>query len=332
MFKTNRLDLPGLGTYRVNASALNNSLENKGRPFTMDAISFEYNPAVPESPDLVNYISHQSGKMRSLAASDLESMLQLAKQFINIGKPFTLEGVGSIQKKTSGDYEFLPALVTADQIREYMGHEPTSSSSSSAKYVETTRAERVAVTEAPAPSPVIKQPKREPVFEIAKPKNGWLKPVLAVLILAVIGVGIWGTYNFLIKKNKGTTEETNNNGSASNKPVTETPDTPKDTSENNQVPPGTGTTEVPASLPAAPVTSPAVRKDGATRFVLETTNKERGLKRHKQLIDYDWVVDLETRDSVTYEIVIYLKVPASDTARVKDSLSSLSGRRVKITP
>lgn len=324
LFKTNRLDLPGLGTYRVNTSALNNSLENKGRPFTMDAVSFEYNPGVPESADLVNYISHQSGKMRSLAASDLESMLQLAKQFINIGKPFTLEGAGSIQKKTNGDYEFLPALVTADQIREYMGHEPSSSS----KSFETTRTERVVVAEAPPPPPVIKQPKREPIFEVAKPKNGWLKPVLAVLILAIIGLGIWGTYNFLIKKNKDTTDVTNTSGG--NKPVI---DTPKDTPENNNpIPSETITPDSPVPQSEVPVATPATRKDGATRFVLETTNKERGLKRYKQLIDYDWVVDLETRDSATYEIVMYLKIAASDIERVKDSLSSLSGRKVKIAP
>ena len=40
------------------------------------------------------------------ASADLDSYLVLGKQFLNIGKPFIIEGLGVLEKSQQGDYEF----------------------------------------------------------------------------------------------------------------------------------------------------------------------------------------------------------------------------------
>lgn len=65
---------------------------------------FQFEPKAKMNEDVVAFVSQQSGKMKSLAAADLESYLQNGKQLINIGKPFIIEGVGSIIKRQDGTY------------------------------------------------------------------------------------------------------------------------------------------------------------------------------------------------------------------------------------
>ena len=73
-----------------------------------DAFSFDYNLKTGEDEKLVDYIVEHTNKIKPLASSDLESYAILAKQFLNIGKPLVMEGVGSIQKSQQGIYEFFP--------------------------------------------------------------------------------------------------------------------------------------------------------------------------------------------------------------------------------
>jgi hypothetical protein len=51
-----------------------------------------------EDAELVIFIAENTGKMKSLVASDLDSNLELARQFLNIGKPYLFEGIGHFQK------------------------------------------------------------------------------------------------------------------------------------------------------------------------------------------------------------------------------------------
>ncbi len=47
-------------------------------------------------------------KIKPLASADLDSFLMLGRQFANIGKPITLEGLGTIDKAQSGQLIFIP--------------------------------------------------------------------------------------------------------------------------------------------------------------------------------------------------------------------------------
>ncbi len=69
-----------------------------------DGLHFEFNPRQSQDAALVEFISQQTGKMKSLAASDLESYLENGKQLLNIGKPFVIEGIASLLKSQDGKY------------------------------------------------------------------------------------------------------------------------------------------------------------------------------------------------------------------------------------
>lgn len=95
LFTYQRLDLPGIGTFRLS-----------GEGETTE-IHFENNPSIGESPELVSFLSSKTGKMKALAAADLDSHITLALEFLNIGKPFRFEGIGSLIKRQAGGYEFV---------------------------------------------------------------------------------------------------------------------------------------------------------------------------------------------------------------------------------
>ena len=77
-----QLSLAGLGRFILNDSG---------------EITFEQDPTVKEDAELVKFIAESTGKMKSLVASDLDSNLELARQFLNIGKPYLFEGIGTLE-------------------------------------------------------------------------------------------------------------------------------------------------------------------------------------------------------------------------------------------
>ena len=99
LYTHKRLDLPGIGTFLFDPSAIIESESSKyNKPRNMEGISFESNVLAKETAELIGFISTQAGKMKALAAADLDSHLELAQQFLNIGKPFLFEGIGSLVK------------------------------------------------------------------------------------------------------------------------------------------------------------------------------------------------------------------------------------------
>lgn len=67
-------------------------------------------------------------------------------------------------------------------------------------------------------------------------------------------------------------------------------------------------------------------------YVLEVAREPRASRRFNQLKTINWPVELEVLDSVSKRIVMKLPRAGADTARIKDSLSVLSGRKVSIAP
>jgi len=59
-------------------SALQNS---KQRSAMLDGVRFESKPFLKDTPDLIAFIAEKTGKMRALAAADLDSHLVLAEEF-----------------------------------------------------------------------------------------------------------------------------------------------------------------------------------------------------------------------------------------------------------
>jgi hypothetical protein len=106
-FYNNReVTLQGMGTFTLSPDFAMPKENDKDAEIPDNAISFQYNPRAVADDALIDYIVQQTRKMKSLAAADLDSYLVLGKQFLNIGKPFKLEGMGMLVKNQQGDLEF----------------------------------------------------------------------------------------------------------------------------------------------------------------------------------------------------------------------------------
>ena len=292
LYTHHRLDLPGIGSFILDPAALAPATGKNNVP-DPNAVRFEYKADLKEPADLVQFISEQSGKMKALASSDLESFIELAQQFLNIGKPFTLEGIGTLVKLKPGEYEFTSALEPLQERRKEL------SARENAKTV-------IRDDNADSYDSFLSEP---------KPREGLRKPVLAVLILIGLGLAIWGGYN--ISKKNGATEAENDTVQMA------TLATPEEVTrvENDTTP----KTETP---PVAIQNNPAPNDN--YKYVLETTHRTRAFRRYEQLLTNLWKVKLETEDSLTFKLYLNLPKNYGDTARVKDSLRILLGRPVYI--
>lgn len=207
LYTNKRLDLPGIGTFLLDPSANFESENSKQRSVMPEGISFQNDPSIRESPDLISFISAKSGKMKALAISDLESHLELAHQFLNIGKPFTFEGIGNLVKLRPGVFEFTAGTIISEKIidsGEKEMHGLSKKETVEEKY------------QAYLSSPVA--------------RSRWRKPLIFFLVLCGIALAIWGGYTIATKnseKDETDLAETNTNQtipvdtSRFNKPDTE---------------------------------------------------------------------------------------------------------------
>lgn len=108
LLKHKEISLQGIGTFRIDAVLPDNPDTDK--PFTIppDAISFVYDSKTGEENDLIDFIVQTTKKIKPLASADLDSFLTLGRQFLNIGKPFTIQSLGTLEKLKNGDLEFKP--------------------------------------------------------------------------------------------------------------------------------------------------------------------------------------------------------------------------------
>ena len=103
-----RVSLPGFGIilHDEQASMPGQNGETV-ESFSEGSLSFVADPKVTLEEPLLEFISKETGKMKSLARSDMDSLLQFGLELINISKPFHLEGIGTLQKNTKNQLEFL---------------------------------------------------------------------------------------------------------------------------------------------------------------------------------------------------------------------------------
>jgi len=112
---------PLLAQFLINNKQL--SLAGLGR-FTLGdsgEIIFQHDASVKEDAELVKFIAENTGKMKSLVASDLDSNLELARQFLNIGKPYLFEGIGTLSKNKYGTIEYVQGNYSQEKNKENAG-------------------------------------------------------------------------------------------------------------------------------------------------------------------------------------------------------------------
>lgn len=110
LFRNKKVTLQDIGSFYLSGEVILPPEPDKGLELPENAVRFEFDRHAPLDEDFIAFIVEKTGKMRPLASSDIESFSLFARQFINIGKPFTVEGLGVLQKNQEGNYEFVPGI------------------------------------------------------------------------------------------------------------------------------------------------------------------------------------------------------------------------------
>ena len=176
LLRNKKLALQGLGVFSLDASLADTADMDKPVVVPEGAISFHYDPRTPEDEGLVDYIVETTRKIRPLAASDLDSYLMLGRQFLNIGNPFILPNIGTLQKVNSGELVFKSGQYAFDKIGEQRDRNEEMASEDTGEEV-------------------------LDYSSVAKPKNG--KSVLIAIVVLVLLLAAWALWKYVIKSEPG---------------------------------------------------------------------------------------------------------------------------------
>lgn len=117
LYRNSQLSLAGLGYFYLDREAFD-TLYAPQEPIEASVLDFRQDPTAPQDQTLIDFIVAQTGKMRSLATSDLASFLLSGQQLTNIHLDFTLEGIGSLHQDLKGKLIFKPGTYLPPQGEE----------------------------------------------------------------------------------------------------------------------------------------------------------------------------------------------------------------------
>lgn len=295
LYQNRKLNIPGIGQFTIPESVAIPEPDDKNFAEFLQYIQFTQKNILQPDSDLIDYIRKETGKIKPLAESDLDSYLADCKSLLNIGKPLYLEGIGTLQKTKTGGLEFSAGQPLTERVES---HEPE--------------------------KPAQRQGERKFLYnnEYTNQSNqgGNLKKLLiiggALFGLAVV---VWGGY-LLYARNVNDVEKT----------VVTTvsnPETSTDTTATNTAP------SVPADSLAKDSVKPAtpVLPDSTSgqspmisyKFILQTTSKKYIADSNFNKIKNSLPdVHLATKDSSTYQIYVIKKCLPSDTTKEKTNLNN----------
>lgn len=281
LYAVKQLTLQGIGTFSLSPDFIMPAETDKDASIPAGSIIFTQNTKATEDPALIDFIVQQTRKMKPLASSDLESFIVLGSQFLNIGKPFKIEGVGVLEKNQLGDYIFT-------QYGQVLN----------------TKAEE---------APVQKKEKAEERISFAseeKPKSIDGKKITALLAALIVLGGIgWALWYFVFNK-KETDSAANNITVPANTPAAA--DTAK--KDTAALQPAVQKTDIniPVTANNAAYSFKVVIKNYPSLAIAQ--------KRFDILTSYGHKLIMYTTDSVTYKVAMPFSLPLSDTTYVKDSV------------
>jgi hypothetical protein len=112
LYNNRRLALPGIGIFTLDKSIVLPEENDHALLSLPNRVQFQNANITAADKELITYICENTGKIKPLAISDLESYLTLGMEMLNIGKPFYLEGIGTITKSKTGKFDFSPGEYT----------------------------------------------------------------------------------------------------------------------------------------------------------------------------------------------------------------------------
>ena len=308
------LNLAGIGSFYLDDAVDVQSIADKNSRDLLEHIHFAQKTITRPDDELIDFIRKHTGKIRPLAESDLETFVADGKLMLNIGKPFHIEGIGTLQKNKDGVYEFTPGLPAVQRLESPPPINPPDREN----------------------DPV----KKKSVFdENPYETHNSSTRRLAVILGVVVGLGIilWGGYSLFSSKVDHSSVAANSNQPVNPEDSTgrtsqylHNLDTPqkalaevlkKDSihlNKNEQA--ETTKTATPIATPATSTgTTIATGPSKMYKYVLQTTQyKTTALGMYNRLKPK--VVLETTPDSSFFKIVISLPGTPADTTRIKDSL------------
>jgi len=308
LYQTRKLDLPGIGSFTLDAGTVIPQESDRMGQIPASGITFKNANITTADEALILFLKEHTGKMKSLVSADLDFYLTTGRQLLNIGKMFYLEGIGTLVKNKEGKLDFTPG--------DYM-----------VAKVEDPNAERKSTSFDEAPRQ-----------QETGTSNSRQMLLLIGLIGGLIVIG-WGGY-YLYKRN--TYVEPTADNRATVIPETTTPRTDTTTAaaggDSNGTVAKTDSLAKPASTqpgttPAAtqPVTPPPVAANPVPTgdqilfhfVILETSNKNRALRRYNQLLGYQLNIKMEQKDSAYFKLYFPIAATIRDTTHIKDSLADV---------
>lgn len=282
LFTAKKLTLEGIGTFLLYNTAPDSSDPEKSAALPEKSIIFQYDPRAKEDPDLVDFIVEHTNKIKPLASSDLESFLSLGRQFLNIGKPFMLQNIGTIDKLNSGELVFKQGHITPQKL------EP----------------QKVKIEE---PEDEEKEENFFNDYQKERKNNSAPKVILAFLVIAALVVLAWAVWHYGFSK-KNDTETLKSTEPIV--PITDSSQLKKDSVILANAEPDSN--NIQKNQPVDSTTFNIV--------VRRYRSKNAAIKRLEELKSYHRNVIMYTDDSVIYKIAEPYTLPLSDTTRIINSL------------
>jgi hypothetical protein len=283
LYKNRKMPLPGLGIFTLDKSVILPEENDRTLLSMPNAVQFQNANIAAADKELITFICENTGKIRPLAISDLDSYLSLGTEMLNIGKPFYLEGIGTITKNKAGKFDFSPG--------EYsLIKENTSAADQEKKKA------------------YAREKKQQAAASPGQNRNG-LKIVAFISALIIVAVGGWMMYK---KNSPSQSENAVDTSAAVQQPIVSAHDSVKHDSLH------TDSVKIPPPETLHPVAN--VKEGTSYKFIILVTNdKPRALKRYNQLLGYDLKAHFYHADS-TYKVFFQFPALARDTIHIKDSL------------
>lgn len=288
-----KLSVQGLGEFTV---------VNGQAPNGLPLVEFSPNKKTYTTEELVSFISENQGKNRIVTGFDIEAHLNQIKQFINIGTPWQIPGFGQLQLNKSRELEFVQQVSS-----EHLLHERSKS--------------KQAANEA-----------NYQTYKLTNPEAGRTSNtgVIVLTLFIIIALGAGGYYFYANRNDTYTAVATKDTAATLTDTVVSVPSS---SPINNTV----TATQPPAASDGTSTTiatTPASTGVNGYHFILnKTVNPVYAIKRFNQLKLNGTKVYMDSAKHDTYSLYkIYLvkDAPASDTAKLKDSLTRYFGRPVTI--
>jgi hypothetical protein len=286
------MSLPGLGIFTLDKSVVLPEENDRALLSLPNAVQFQNANIAAADKDLISFICENTGKIRPLAISDLDSYLSLGTEMLNIGKPFYLEGIGTITKNKSGKFDFTPGEYTLIRESTAADHHKKKSHLPDKNQVN---------------------------INSSLQNRNLMKIGLIAIALAIVAWGGWVMYK---KNGVVVTENTVDTVALNPQKLPRATDSVKTDSARKD---SSRIAAVDTPHPIAPV------REGTTRkfIILETNDKPRAMKRYNQLISFSLQAHYYHKDS-TYKVFFEFPALNRDTTHIKDSLRREYGHDVTI--